>query len=531
MPKDTLFLGEDGRKRRMEGVRKSALAVGSTMGAGGSNATLEKLEYPYSGTTNDGVSILEQIYFEDPLENLGRMDLLQAVSRANKESGDGSSTTTVLTSAILEEGAKHHDASSMEMKESLEACIPIIEKSLKAQTKQVVKNGKVDMRLLEQVATVSSEDPMIGKRIAEIYSKIGADGIVQWEVSKTTDDDYYEIGKGITMHGGTYAHKFMCDMDEKNGQVLSTIKLKNPLILITKQKLNGLNSLFALLQSLMQQGKRELVIFCDEAEAEALDNAAKLRFEARDVNGNPADPFRVVIIRMPVLWRDWWWEDLSQATGAKMVGEEIKLKDARLSHLGSVENITITKEDVILEGLKDLATYTMMIRGDGTDEEAVLRASRLNTQSARYYVGGYSEQAIYHRRFKVEDALATASAALKGGVVAGGGIALVQATEKLPDTVGGKILNVALKSPLAWIVANSGKKDLDLTKIKENEGYNAKTKKIVNMFDSGIVDSSEVILSAVKNAIGVAATILTTHAIVLLPREDNIKEYIKNLLK
>jgi len=530
MPKDTLFLGEDGRKRRMEGVRKSALAVGSTLGAAGSNATLEKLEHPYSATTNDGISILEAIYFEDPIENLGRMDLLQAVSRANKESGDGSSTTTVLTSAILEEGVKHHDASPMEVKESLEDCIPIIEKSIKAQTKQVVKNGKIDMKLLEQVATVSSEDPTIGKRIAEIYSKIGADGIVQWEVSKTTDD-YYEIGKGITMHGATYAHKFMCDMDEKNGQVLSTIKLKNPLILLTKQKLNGLNSLFALLQSLMQQGTRELVIFCDEADAQALDNAAKLRFEARDVNGNPADPFRVVIVRMPVLWRDWWWEDLAEATGAKIVGEEIKLKDARLNHLGSVENITIGKEDVILEGIKDISVYVLQMRADGANDDAVLRASRLNTQTARYYVGGYSEQAIYHRRFKVEDALATASAALKSGVVAGGGIALVQATEKLPDTVGGKILQRALTAPFGWIVSNAGSPGLDMGGMDEDDGYDAKTKKIVNMFDAGIVDSADVIFGAVKNAIGVAATILTTQAIVLLPREDNIKEYVKNLLK
>ena len=233
--KDNLFIGEEGRKRMMSGVRRASAAVGSTLGASGSNAILEKLEAPRHGTTNDGISVLEAIYFEDPIEMMGKDILLESVSRANKESGDGSSTTTVLTSAILEEGSKQHDASPMEVKESLEACIPLIEKSLKSQTKQVIKDGVIDMKLLEQVATISSEDPDIGKRIAEIYSHIGADGIVQWEPSKTTED-YYELGKGITMHGATYAHRFMCDADEKTGQVLSTIKLKNPLILITKQK-------------------------------------------------------------------------------------------------------------------------------------------------------------------------------------------------------------------------------------------------------------------------------------------------------
>jgi chaperonin GroEL len=518
---DNLYIGEEGRIRLMKGISRASQAVASTMGAAGSNALLEKFEAPFHGTSNDGISILDAIHFEDPLEEMGRRVLFEAVSRANRSSGDGSSTTTVLTAAILEEGAKHKDISPIELKESLEACIPLIEKSLKAQTRQVVKNGKIDIKLLEQVATVSAESEDIGKRIAEIYSKIGSDGIVQWEASNTTED-YYEIGKGITVHGATYGHKFMCDADPKTGQLTNSIKLKNPLILISKQKITSLNNIVNLVRQLMEQGSKELVIFCEEVDPQAMGEAFTMRAQPRDVNGNPADPFRMIFVKMPVLWKDWWYEDLAEATGATVMGDTLKLKEARLSHLGSVENLTVTKEDVILEGIKDLSTYILQLKGDGTDNEALLRASRLNTMSARYFVGGFSEQDVFYRRFKIEDAINTASEALRGGVVAGGGVALLNTSSdwlgKGKENVGETILGISLCEPTRIIIKNANGMDA-IFDVGGEFGFNAKTKKVVNMFDAGIVDSTDVILSAVKSAIGVAATILTTNTIVLLNKE------------
>ena len=208
---DNLFAGSEVRDRLMRGVTKAADAVGSTMGPAGSNALISCLERPGHFSTNDGATILGNTKFEDPIEEIGRQVLLEAVSRANKKSGDGSSTTCVLTSAILSEGMKHMEESSpMEIKKSLEDCIPIIEKSVSEQKRDVIKNGKINLKLLEQVATIASEDTKMGKMVARIYSKIGAKGVISWDISKTAEDSY-TLGTGITVNGATYAAPYMCD--------------------------------------------------------------------------------------------------------------------------------------------------------------------------------------------------------------------------------------------------------------------------------------------------------------------------------
>ena len=192
--KDNLFTSAETREKLMAGVRKVAQAVGATMGSQGINGLIETIESPGHRLTNDGITIAESIQLADPIEDMGRKILLEAISRANKQSGDGSSTTCVLTSAILEEGMKHPEISPMQLKAELEACIPLIEESINKQKKLITVDE------VEAVATIAAESPQIGKTIQEIYQQIGKDGIIQWDISKTFED-YYTIGKGITIEG------------------------------------------------------------------------------------------------------------------------------------------------------------------------------------------------------------------------------------------------------------------------------------------------------------------------------------------
>jgi chaperonin GroEL len=246
--------------------------------------------------------------------------------------------------------------------------------------------------------------------------------------------------------------------------------------------------------------------------------------------------FRIAIVKMPVLWKDYWFEDLAVATGAKIADPVagLPLKNMTLDDLGTVENIVITKEDTFLDGIKDVSSHVKALEEDGT-EDSTLRATRLNTKTARYYVGAQSDSALAYRRLKVEDAISSAYQALNGGIVPGGGIALLNVTTVLPTTVGGLILKEALKAPVKQIALNAGKQfDIEGfmsdSKRKKTHGLNSKNGEIVNMFEAGIVDPKNVVLNAVKNAISVSATVLTAPTIVLLPREE-VKQEQPSIIK
>lgn len=231
---------------------------------------------------------------------------------------------------------------------------------------------------------------------------------------------------------------------------------------------------------------------------------------------------------MPVFWKDWWFEDLAIATGATVIDATagLPMKQATLEHLGKVGNIVIDKQDTFLDGIKEVSDHIKSLEALD-NEEGDLRASRLNTKTARYFVGAQSESALSYRRLKVEDAIAAAYQALNGGIVAGGGVALYQASKTLPDSIGGQILREALKKPFVQIMSNTGMQDKEGLKINQilsmsrpNVGINTKTGEAVDMFEEGIVDPAQVVLNAVKNAISVAATVITAPTIVLLPRVE-----------
>lgn len=506
--KDNIFSGKEARDGIFRGIKRCSVAVGGTMGTGGHNAILEVIENPGHMTTNDGVTILESIRFADPLEEMGRKILLEAVKRANKQSGDGSSTTTVLTTSILEEGLLHLENSNpMEIKRSLEECIKIIEVSLASQTKQITIDD------VNKVATISAEDASIGGLIQDIYQQISKDGIIHWDISKTFED-HYTIGKGITMHGAGFASPYMADLDEKTGQFMPTARWQNAHILITKQKITSASDFNSLFQSLFGKDIKEVVVFCDEFEANVVPDLIR----TRAVRG-----FKTLLVKMPLYWKDQWYVDLAKASGATVIDPTagLSFKDMTVDHLGTVEHITVGKDDVFIDGIKDLTDYVAELEAIGTDDSK-LRASRLNTKTARYYVGAASDSALSYRRLKVEDAIGASYQALNGGIVAGGGIALVNATFDLPDTIGGTILKTALYAPMKQIYANAGVK-LGVIEKAGMTGLDTRTGKSVNMFDAGVVDPANVVINAARNAISVAATVLTAPIVITIPEIDMSK--------
>lgn len=508
---DNLYIGSEAREKIMNGVRKCSLAVGSTMGTSGNNSLLETFDYPGISTTNDGATILAALHFSDPLEEIGRKILMEAVSRANKASGDGSSTTCVLTAAILEEGISRlsSEIAPMDIKKSLEGCIPQIEEELKKQAIEITPDN------VAPVASISAEDESIGQMIQEIYQQIGKDGIVSWDVSKTPND-YYVLGKGLTIKDAGYITPYMCDMDEKSGLLKNTARLKDPKILLCQQKITSGLDFEELFKKLYSQDIREIVVFCNEIEP----NVASDLVKTRAIRG-----FRTLVIKMPILWNDEWWKDLVIATGATIINpnDGLSLRDVEEKHLGTVEYLTANKDEVNIEGTKDLLSHIADLQAEGSNESLV-RAARLNVRTARYFVGALSEQALYHRRLKVEDALNAAACALNNGVVVGGGVALLNVATSGLQGIGGEILKKALVSPMENIVKNAGKELKDIGEVGDSIGFNSKTGKTEDLVGAKVLDPLDVVLNAIKSAIGVAATILTVGTVALLQRDAISKD-------
>lgn len=503
MIKDNLFIDAEARERLVNGIHKAAQAVGSTMGTGGSNALIEAIENPGHLMTNDGATILSSIRFADPLEEMGRKILLEAVSRANKASGDGSSTTTVLTRAILEEGMKE-TVTFMELKRSLEECIPFVENALGLQAKEITVDE------VGSVASISAEDEQIGALIQEIYQQIGKDGIIHWDISKTTEDTY-TIGNGITIEGAGYLSPYMCDIDEKTGQFTNVARWKNPHILITKQKITSASEFNTLFSSLNANEIKEVVVFCDEIEATVIPDL----IQTRAVRG-----FKTLVVKMPTIWKDHWYEDLAKASGATIIDQNagITLKNMTMEHLGKFANIVVSKEDTFIDGIQDISAHLDALKEEAT-EESLHRVARLNTKTARLFIGAQSDSALSYKRLKIEDAISAGWQALHGGVVAGGGVALQDVAHELTDeTVGSKILKEALCAPIRQILDNAGIDGMD--ERKENYGYDTRTGEYIDMLEAGIIDPKNVVLNAVKNAISVASTALTITTIVTLPTQD-----------
>lgn len=511
MKQDNLYIGDEGQQKVLNGFFKVANAVKGTLGAAGYNGLLEHPLNPGHIITNDGVSIARSIVLADPVENIGANLAKEITNRSDKEGGDGTTTAITLGQAIIAEGVKYiADVAPMELKRQLDACLPLIEKSLDDQKKTVAPNE------VKAVATISAESEEIGSMIQDIYEDIGKDGILYPDISNTFET-YYTIGKGVQIKDAGLVSPYLADFNAE-GQLLNAATIKDAHILITKQKITSGSDLSKFLQSiyLRSDAVKELVIFCDEIDALAIGHLVNLK--VRDQN-----PMKVVVVKMPVLWKDWWYEDLAKMTGATVVDTVgLTFKGLKYEHLGHCGSVVVDKANTYLDGTLDVSEYIKELEAKG-DDDSLIRVARLNTKTARLFVGARTDTELSYKRLKVEDARNAAFLAMKDGVVAGGGLALFNAAQIMPDTVGGKIMREALQVPLKQIMANAGEKDLSVhigVDISETAGYNAKTGEVVDMFEAGIVDPASVVKSSVHNALSVAATILTSRVVVTLPQQE-----------
>lgn len=486
----------------MRGVDAVADAVKGTLGAGGYNALIEDPRPPFTVATNDGVSVANAIELDDPIEKMGANLTREIGKKSERETADGTTSTITLFQAILHEANKL-DASPMEIKKSLEECLPIIIKSIDDQTKEITVDE------VGQVASISAEDEKMGATIQEIYKQIGKDGILYPDISKTFED-YYTLGKGVKIDMAGFASPYMADLSE-DGRFLNTATFKNPRILITKQKISSAEDLNALAGALFAKEIKELVIFADDFEV----NVVTPLVMTRAKNG-----FKFLLIKMPTLWKDWWFTDLAKLTGATVIDPAagISFKTIKLEHLGTCGSITSDKNDTYLDGTLDVTEHIKTLEAEG-DDDSKIRIARMNTKTARFFIGAHSDTALSYKRLKLDDARGAVWSALHGGIVPGGGVTLMKCRDNLPDTIGGKILLSALLAPIFQIMQNAG---LDMAIPTDGRGINAKTGEVVEMIDAGIVDPATVVKSVVQNAISVAAVVLTTQVVIHLPKKDPI---------
>lgn len=501
MNQDNFLAGKEARDKIITGAKKVVDAVSGTLGPAGYNFIAQHTLPPFHIISNDGVTLARSIVLSDPYENMGASIIKEIAMKADKSSGDGTTTACVIAGAIIDEGMKS-DIHPMKLKRELEACIPIVEEALKKQVKQI------DVSEVGKVASISAEDESIGNMIQEIYEKIGKDGIIFNDVSRDFKDTY-EIAKGVQITDCGFASPYMADLNEQ-GQFTTSANLKNPLIVVTKQKINSIQDLEKVAQ--YANGK-DLVIFADEVEPKVIESMCLTRIKGG---------IRATVIKMPIVYKDWWYTDIAQLTGAIVVDPAvgITLQDFKENIFGTCTDLVCDKEQTFLNGTLDITEHCEKIKEAG-DDDSLLRVARLNKKTAKYHVGATTDTALKYRHDKCVDALSSAYQALHFGVVAGGGVALASISNELPDTEGGHIISKALLAPISQIIKNAGINSADT--LGKGEGYDAKTGKVVNMLDENIIDAYSTAFNSFKSAVSVASNVLTQHIATIIPPQKEIK--------
>lgn len=485
----------EARKALILGVTAVNDAVRRTIGPKGRDSLLGAFEWPYSIATNDGASIAEKVKCSDPYQNMGANLIKEAIGRANKESGDGSTTTCVLTAAILEEGMKYAN-SDIDFKAELNACLPSILESIEKQTRHVTPDE------LWKVAATSAQDEEMGKLIGEIYQKIGKEGVISWEPAPH-DGTTYEIKDGVELRGVGFVHPTFVNAnahgpvnDPRKGD---RIIVNDANILISAEKISNSSQLEPYVSGLLRNGIKEMVLFCDEIDPIAL---AEIELTGLGIDkfGQPAKQFRIIVLRAPTLWKDWIYEDFAYMTGATIFGAGLQAQfrgGASLSWLGKAEKLIVKRGSTDVIGTKDLTDYIATLKEASFDhQEYEKRVEWLNSKAAVVKMGARSEVELTYKRLKFDDAKNAAKMALKGGVVPGAGYALKNVV--LPEGPGATILKEALQAPFR--------------QIEENAGQPLSPEKI--LVEKGVEDPADVVKNAVKAAISVAGTVLNCSTII-----------------
>ena len=527
MAKNIIF-GEEARKSLQNGVDKLANAVKVTLGPKGRNVVLDK-KYGSPLITNDGVTLAKEIELSDPFENMGAQLVKEVSVKTNDAAGDGTTTATVLAQAIIDEGMKNvaAGANPMVVKRGIKTAVDTAIKSVINNSKKVSGNDDI-----ARVATVSSGDEVIGNLIAEAMGKVTADGVITVEESKTAET-YSEVVEGMQFDRG-YITPYMATDTDKMEAILD-----DALILITDKKISNIQEILPLLEQIVQTGKK-LLIIAEDIEGEALSTLIvnKLR-----------GTFTCVAVKAPGFGdrRKEMLRDIAILTGGEVISEELglELKDTTIEQLGKARQVKVSKENtIIVDGAGDSSAIKDRINqirnelsvttSDFDKEKLQERLAKLSGGVAVIKVGAATEIEMKDKKLRIEDALSATKAAVEEGIVAGGGVALINAipsVKALLDTTEGdektgvSIVLKSLESPIRQIAYNAGLEgSVIIEKIIEsgkiNYGFDAYKGIYTDMLEAGIVDPTKVTRSALENAASVASMVLTTESLVAEKPED-----------
>ncbi len=511
---------EEARRALERGMNTLADAVRVTLGPKGRNVVLEK-KWGAPTITNDGVSIAKEIELEDPYEKIGAELVKEVAKKTDDVAGDGTTTATVLAQALVREGLRNVAAGTnpMALKRGIEQAVEAISSQLLEMSKEVETKEQI-----AATASISAADPQIGEIIAEAMDKVGKEGVITVEESQTFGLEL-ELTEGMRFDKGYISPYFVTDPERMEAV------LEDPYILIANSKISAVKDLLPILEKVMQSGK-PLAIIAEDLEGEAL---------ATVVVNKIRGTFRSVAVKAPGFGdrRKAMLQDIAILTGGQVISEEVglKLESTDIELLGRARKVVVTKDETtIVEGSGDpdqIAGRVNQIRAeiDSSDsdydrEKLQERLAKLAGGVAVIKAGAATEVELKERKHRIEDAVRNAKAAVEEGIVAGGGVALLQASqaafEKLElegeEAVGANIVRVAVEAPLKQIAVNAGLEGgVVAEKVRHLEpgfGLNAATGEYVNLIEAGIIDPAKVTRSALLNAASIAALFLTTEAVV-----------------
>jgi chaperonin GroEL len=527
-----LIFDEEARRSLKKGIDILAGAVKTTLGPKGRNVALDK-KFGAPSVTHDGVTVAKEIQLENPFENMGAQLLKEAATKTNDVAGDGTTTATVLAQAIVNEGLKNLAAGANPMQ--LKAGIDKGTEAIVAYLRKVAipVEGKKE---IAQIAAISAADEQIGNLIAEVMDRVGKDGVITVEESRgiNFETDYVE---GMQIDKGYISPYFVTNAEKMEASI------DNPYILITDKKISAIQDILPLIEKIVQQGRRELVIIAEDVDGEAL--ATLVVNKLRGI-------LNVLAVKAPGFGdrRKEMLRDIAVLAGGQVISEEMgrRLDSATLDDLGTARVVTSHKDDTtIIEGFGQAVEIQARVRqikaqidettSDYDREKLQERLAKLSGGVAVIKVGAGTEVELKYRQTRVEDALSATRAGVEEGIVPGGGVALINAVEALDGlnltgdaATGVFILRRALEEPLRQLVINGGRdgsvvvegvRRAQKEQGNKNVGYNVVTDQYVDMVEAGIIDPAKVTRSALQNATSIAAMILTTEALITdLPEKE-----------
>lgn len=527
MAKDILF-NIDAREQLKNGVDQLANAVKVTLGPKGRNVVIEK-KYGAPQITKDGVTVAKEIELDNAQENLGAQLVKEVASKTGDQAGDGTTTATVLTQAIVSVGLKNVTAGAnpMDLKRGIDKAVAKVVESIHDQSELVGDNYDK----IEQVATISANnDSAIGKLIADAMRKVSKDGVITIEEAKGTDTTI-DVVEGMQFDRGYISPYFVTNTETME------VEMERPYILLHDKKISNLKELLPVLEPAVQSG-RPLLIIAEDVDSEALTTLVVNRLRAQ---------LKICAVKAPGFGdrRKEMLEDIAILTGATVISEEkgIKLESATLDMLGSAEKVTVNKDNTIIvngSGAKEnivsrvaqIKTQIQNTKSTYDKEKLQERLAKLSGGVAVLYVGAASEVEMKEKKDRVDDALSATRAAIEEGIVPGGGVTYIRSIEALENLKGDnedeqtgiEIIKRAIEEPLRQIVYNAGKEGaVVVQKVKEGKGdygYNARADRYENLLAAGVVDPAKVTRVALENAASIAGMFLTTECVITDKKEE-----------